>query len=596
MQQSERLRDEVYRLGMGQHKIVCPECGPSRKKKTDRTLSINVREGSAVYNCWHCGSDGIVPLRDDLPAPRTIRERPKPMSVAKQIETQDLTNDAIDYLISRGISHETAETLGFRSGTHWIKALQKEAECLLFPYKNKSETYATKLKSIEAKGFACNGSPQTFFNIENVVADQPLIICEGELDVAACFEAGETNAVSVPNGSVVKVIDGEIDPQEDSKFRFLWAAKSQIDQASKIIIATDSDGPGQAMAEEMARRIGKERCFTVVFPDGCKDANDVLMRHGDAAVREMIKEARPWPVAGLYDAFHYSSQLYELYHKGAGRGESTGYDNIDNLYTIVPGQLCVVTGHPSSGKSELVDQIMVNLAMEKGWKFAICSFENEPRFHIAKLISKYCGKPFFDGPSGRMSQVELREGEEFVQSNFSFVHQSDGSLSSMDSIITRLKAAVLRHGIRGAVIDPYNYIAKNRDISETDWVSEVLTRLRVFAAAYGVHIWFVAHPTKMMRGPDGKVPAPKGYDISGSAAWFAKADIGMTVHRPDPIASITSEIHIWKCRFAWVGKQGKTELDFDPVSSTYRKHVPDPFMRPSSKPYGYIDDDDDFTL
>ena len=57
------------------------------------------------------------------------------------------------------------------------------------------------------------------------------------------------------------------------------------------------------------------------------------------------------------------------------RGESTGYDNVDELYTMVAGQLTVVTGHPSSGKSEFIDQIMVNMAQEKDWKFAICSLK-----------------------------------------------------------------------------------------------------------------------------------------------------------------------------------------------------------------------------
>jgi len=86
----------------------------------------------------------------------------------------------------------------------------------------------------------------------------------------------------------------------------------------------------------------------------------------------------------------------------------------------------------------------------------------------------------------------------------------------------------------------------------------------------------VAHPTKMMRDADGNVPPPKGYDISGSAAWFAKADVGMTVHRPQP-ESTESEVHIWKCRFSWVGQQGKTSLFFDPVTSTYNKDRNDPF-------------------
>ena len=92
------------------------------------------------------------------------------------------------------------------------------------------------------------------------------------------------------------------------------------------------------------------------------------------------------------------------------------------------------------------------------------------------------------------------------------MHQSDGSLSTIESIIERLKVAVLRYGVRGAIIDPYNYIQKNREISETDWVSDMLTQLRSFAMAYDIHLWFVAHPTKMIRDAQGNIPAPKGYD------------------------------------------------------------------------------------
>ena len=149
-------------------------------------------------------------------------------------------------------------------------------------------------------------------------------------------------------------------------------------------------------------------------------------------------------------------------------------------------------------------------------------------------------------------------------------------MATVEGIIERLKVAVMRNGIKGAIIDPYNYIAKSRDISETDWISDMLTKLRVFAQSHGIHLWFVAHPTKMMRDQNGKIPAPKGYDISGSAAWFAKADVGLTVHRPDPNKT-ESQIHIWKCRFSWVGQQGQASLYFNPVTSTYTHELDDPF-------------------
>lgn len=573
MQIEQELRGAAYRLGQGQHKISCPSCSHTRKKKNEKTLSFRIEQDKALYHCWHCAMNGIVPMREALPKIKVQKEE-KIMAVAKKIKTSPLGESAIEFLNKRGISEETAKKAKLKFAKNWIPSEQAEVECIFFPYTNKGQEYAQKIRSISSKGFACNGAPQTFFNIDSVQRNDWLIICEGEMDALSFMEAGYESSVSVPNGAVMKVSEVRTyDSNNDNKFKFLWDAKKQIDNAGRILIATDADDAGQAMAEEIARRIGKDKVYKVHYPEGCKDANDVLLKHGKDGIDNLVTGATPWPVRGLFDAKHFFEDVDEIYEKGIGSGASTGYANVDELYSVVEGQLTVVTGHPSSGKSEFIDQLMINLSEKYRWRFAICSFENEPRIHIAKLISKYLKLPFFDGKTPRMTKEEMEGGKQFVQSNFSFLYQADGTLSSVDSIIERLKIAVLRHGIRGAVIDPYNYIQRDKgDVSETEWVSDVLTRLRVFAQAHGIHLWFVAHPTKMMRDASGDIPAPKGYDISGSAAWFAKADVGLTVHRPDPAYSPISEIHIWKCRFSWAGKQGKTELSFDNPTSTY--HLP----------------------
>jgi twinkle protein len=572
------LRNAAIKLGGGQHKINCPSCESQRKKKNQKTLSIKIEMDSIMYQCWHCQQSGVISIEDRI---QPIKKE-KAMPLAVKRDWDNLSKSAVDYLSERGISKTTAELAGLKSTTHYINAVGREVECLVFPYTNQGQNYAAKIRSLSEKGFACSGSPQSFFNIDNVDRNDWLIICEGEMDVLSFLECGYKSVVSVPNGAVMKVVDGKIDPHEDNKFQFLWNAKKQIDKADRVVIATDGDSAGQAMAEEMARRIGKDRCWKVEWPDDCKDANDVLTKHGKKKLDDLAAFCKPWPVSGLYDAEHFYEEVDEIFEKGMGKGESTGYANVDELYTVVDGQLTVVTGHPSSGKSEFIDQILVNLAESKGWKFALCSFENEPRLHIAKMASKHIRKPFFTGLTPRMTTDELKRGKEFVQAHFSFLYQADGSQSTIESIVERLKIAVLRHGIRGAVIDPYNYIAKTKgDQSETDWISDMLTQLRVFAQAHGIHLWFVAHPTKMLRGQDGKVPVPKGYDISGSAAWFAKADVGLSVHRPEPETS-GSEIHIWKCRFSWVGKQGHTELFFDRTTSTYHTGYHDEMLSPTT--------------
>lgn len=545
----------------GQHRYICPWCSSGRKKKHDTCLSVSRGYDAIFYTCHHgdCNVSGVVRLQE-------MQRSYAKLTTVKKKKTEDfddIDDRHLSWLSDRGVSVGTAHKynlIGEEIGGQAVVG---------FPYfDEKGNVVAVKKRFTNEKRFLCWQTPQSFFGIRHLNKGDDIVIVEGEMDVLAMAEAG-IKAVSVPNGASMKVSEGRIDPSEDTKFKFLWSAKEYIDAAKRIVIATDADVPGEALAEEIARRVGKERCWRVRFPEGSKDSNDVLLKEGAEALKKAVSEPTPWPVQGLYDAERFGDLVWELYEKGAGKGESTGYQSVDELYTIVPGQVTIVTGIPSSGKSEFVDQIMINLAVDKGWKFGICSFENEPRFHIAKLMSKRAGVHFFEGYHRRMNKEEALAAFNFVNEHFAFVHQDDGSLANLDSILDRLRIAILRFGIRGAIIDPYNFISRdNRDKSETEWISDMLTKVKAFAMGHGIHIWFVAHPTKMQRNSEGRIPPPGGFDISGSAAWFAKADCGLTVHREkeDPLVA---QIHIWKCRFSWVGKQGQTNLLYDLSTTRY---------------------------
>jgi twinkle protein len=83
-----------------------------------------------------------------------------------------------------------------------------------------------------------------------------------------------------------------------------------------------------------------------------------------------------------------------------------------------------------------------------------------------------------------------------------------------------------------------------------------------FVANHGVHVWFVAHPAKRYRD-NGKLPVPTLYDISGSANWANKADIGFVIHH-DPTEDATrTDIYVRNVRFKSVGKIGAVSLRWD---------------------------------
>ena len=558
----------------GSRKLLCPRCSQMRKNRKDPCLTLTIDRNGAgsVWNCHHCGWSGAVNERRDDRLPRLPRQRPPPVQPTQALA--EPSSAVLRGLASRGISEATARLYRIGSARHFIPKLNAEVDCVAFPYFRNGELVNIKYRAISQKAFAqVKDAEQIFYGLDDIVDSREVIIVEGELDKLALAEAGIRNVVSVPNGAPQRVKAGDPDP-DDAKFAFLANCAEYLDPLGRIILALDNDEPGRALKEELARRLGKERCWRVRWPDSgdapCKDANEVLLTHGADVLRECIDNAEPYPITGLHTVLDYADDTAALYRDGRKRGLSTGWRSLDENITIRPGELSVVTGVPGSGKSEFIDAMMINLANQYGWRFAVCSFENPPEEHISKLAEKYLGLPFWDGPTRRMSESDLQRAMDWIAGRFYLIRFDDES-PTIEAILDKTRAAVMRHGIRGLVIDPYNEIEHRRlaTMTETEYVSQLLGEVKRFAQHHGVHVWFVAHPGKVPRENGGSRPVPTLYDISGSANWVNKADIGIVIHRDPDKDPTLAQIHVRKVRFKSVGKIGTTALRWDCVTGRY---------------------------
>jgi twinkle protein len=545
-------------------RVVCPFCSPERRKSNIKDMTLSRKDdGAVVYHCHHCFENGSVQPR---------KEHKLSAVPSTTVINKPLAQPHYDWLNSRGISPSTADKMKLFAADKFFHKIGRVTPAIGFPYFRRGSLVATKYRSIDSKDFTQDmGGAHDFFGIDNIEAGKPIIIVEGEMDALSAIEAGLNNVVSVPSGAPMKV--AEASRQDDKRFAFINNAQEILDKAPYVILATDQDTSGQALAEELARRIGKDKCRLAKFNK--KDLNEVLLDDDptlddvpSTVIKRIIDSAEPYPVAGLCTAAQFEDRLNTLYSKGTGKGVSTGYDSVDNIYTVAPSQLTVVTGYPSSGKSNFVDQLMVNISRNSDWKFAICSFENQPEVHISRLMEIYSKKRFFDGKE-RMTEAERDEAFKWVSEHFVFIETNGDEPSSLDSILSRAATAVKSFGAKGLVIDPYNYIDMNKtSTTETEAISSMLSRVVKFCKTHDVHTWFVAHPSKINRsGVD--QPRPDGMAISGSMAWWAKTDCGITVHRGDGCV----EIAVWKCRYRWVGQQGETSLLYNKVSGTYEEHL-----------------------
>jgi len=350
---------------------------------------------------------------------------------------------------------------------------------------------------------------------------------------------------------------------------FRAGAESLLTNASQIIIAVDSDGPGQGLADELVRRIGSEKCSRVQWIDGCKDANDVLMEWGADLLREVLDAATPYPVIGLLTPDDVEQEYLQLYDHGRTHGYSTGWPTMDAYFSIILGYFSVVTAIPGSGKSEWLDDLMIHLAKLYGWRSTMFSPEGMPtEEHLSRLAEKYMDKPFLPGPHPRMSRAEAIAAKAFAQEHMTFIVPEDPDL---DQILRLAAVEVFRHGVKIVVIDPWNEVMHNRPSGqrEDEYLSNQLRKVRTFAERHLVHVFIVNHPHAIEVGKDGQYPVVKAYDLNGGAMWINKTSAMISLWRDmvDPAQPV--RVHIQKAKTRRIGRRGIVMLRYDIVTGRY---------------------------
>ena len=578
---AERLADEGVRLKsyeIGDHRTTCPKCSATRRTKPhEPCLSVTVTDDGAVFKCHHCGHAGGVHDRDErAPQPPSRRSQlDRQADRSKWPAVSPIMPWAAEYLSGRGLPLELVTWAGVGCARAYYPDRGERAS-IAFPFREPGslEIVNVKYRTVEKDFTQAKGGKQTLYLLDKADREHgdQLVICEGEIDALSCWQAGVENTVSVPNGAPQRVSDKDIDPERDRKFAYIWEAKEILAQFGKIVLAVDNDGNGRALQEELARRIGREKCWLVDWPEDCKDANDVLLKHGPERLRECVDRARPHPIQGLFTIDAFADGVRSMFFGERKPKFSTGWRSIDRLYMIREGELSIVTGWSNVGKSEYVDAMAVNLARLHNWHFAVCSFENPLDEHTIKLAEKYAGKAFWPGPTERMTQTDLDLALDWLGERFFFM-RADDEAPTIDWILERAGSAVMRYGTRGLIIDPYNEIEHRRPtgMTETEYVSQMLCKLKRFILSRGVHCWFVAHPTKPQKLKDGSAAPLSLYDIAGSANFANKADIGIVVGRREEDGKHLTDIDVKKVRFMQVGQPGKATLIYDRVTGQYRE-------------------------
>ncbi len=533
----------------GEIRVKCPQCTPTRKHKGEKDLSVNIEK--KTWLCHHCGWTGG--LGETVEAWEPVKSYTKPAFIYV-----DLPQNMLDYLFGRGITQKTIAANQITAG----KIGPKDA--VKFPYFKGGEVVNAKYRGLDKSFCQEKNAEPCLYRLDSLCDCEEIIICEGEIDALSCCEVGFLNATSVPNGAPAPSARNYT-----REFAYLESANAIFERAHKVVLAVDNDGPGKILEQELARRIGVEKCYRVQWPDGCKDANDVLTNQGRHVLKSCIEEAKPYPVDGIYTSSDIEDLILHLYDYGDNKGASTGWPLLDQFYTVKTGQMTIITGIPGSGKSAWIDALIVNLAILHNWTFAVFSPENWPIERHAQSIIEKLSRSSFSGIKGRMPRGEVEDMIRAIDGRFFFLMPPEDQMT-IEAILEKARVTIFRYGIKGLVIDPWNELDHSfGNLTETQYISVILGKIRRFARRNDIHIWIIAHPQKLMKDKEtGKYKPPTMYEISGGAHWRNKADVGVCIHRPDMNNDIT-EVYIQKVRFREVGKLGAVQFKYARDTGNY---------------------------
>ena len=542
-----------YNLPVGKAESVCPLCSHLRKPENRKKKCASLDWERGLGTCHNCNKTfqlhtyqrkGGSDIEYKRPTYDTKTHKPVQSKVLKWFE-------------SRGISKKTVEDLNISEGPEYMPQTGKEENTIKFNYMIGDQLINIKYRDARKNFKLYKGAEKIFYNINSIVGYNSCVIVEGEMDVCAIHEAGISNVISVPNGATLNT----------NNLDYLDNCIDYFADKEKVIIAVDNDAAGIALKQELIRRLGSEVCYTVDYQEH-KDANEVLMESPEK-LKSIIEKASPVPLENVTTFKDLEDELQDFVRNGFKPGFQIGINNFDSIFSTYTGQFITVTGIPSSGKSDFVDQMVIGYNIGYDWKIGFASPENAPTYlHAHKIMRKIWG--------GMPNQNDIdterwQEISNHINNNYYFI---DLEVPSLEAVLRKGAELVKRKGIKCLVIDPFNKI-RDTDANSMDvntYTLEYLTKIEQFAKRYDVLVIIVAHPTKMYKDSSGKIEEPTMYNIKGGGEWYDASYHGLLVHRD--YENKTTKVKVLKVKFQNLGENGaECFFTWEPKSGSYIPHI-----------------------
>ncbi len=528
----DRARDIIaYGLGLDKYR-------PSRNEALcpfhrEKTPSLKWDSKHYTWKCFGCGEtlDIYRYLTEfkHMSFPEAVREAAnmvggevklttyKPVTEYRKpnIETCDLSQEAIQYMASRKISLQTLNDWRVK------QKVWNGKECFVFQYfDDNNELQFVSYREIKKgglKGGCEKNTKPILWGMWHINRKKPVAIVEGQLDAMSIWEAGYKNVVSVPSGS--------------NNLSWIDHCWDWLQDIVEFIVWADNDLPGQKMANELQIRLGKYR--TKIITHKRKDANEVLFYEGKETLLEFIGNIIEQTPAGI---INMSQVDYTGVKNKVDEGIPTGFYQLDStIEDLQPEQLTVLVGRNGEGKSTVISQIICN-CIDNRIPVFLYSGEMSTQRILNWLFRQAIGdeKEYLEFVKTKyrlkadIRPAALEALKQWIADLFFTFDKSVLNIrKDTKDLFDVMSVAARRYGCKLFIIDNLmSALEETADSINADQ-SNFVQQCKDFAENYRVHVILATHPNKIK----GRGEKLEKEDISGSNNIPNKADVIISIER-----------------------------------------------------------------
>lgn len=506
--------------------------------------------------------------------------------------------EAMDYLLkTRGFSREAIETmkLGLKEKQYFRDA--GEVRALVFPYLVNGNCVFAKYRTLPGspKAFAApTGWDAPLYNGE-ILTDKlrEVIFVEGEANTVFLKSKGIHNVVGVPGANIRKA---------------MWIETiDKLGDDLKKYILYDNDKAGNKGAQEIASRIGYDKCLKIVLPyfevtvsvDQCKKCDDEgMIRHAN---KESVacehkrpgKDVNEWFQSGngsieafenlkrdavLFDVTGVSSSgnaLDEIEEDIEGKEDLaptyvTQYEDFNRLVGFENGDVLDIVAGGKVGKTTFGLNLMDHMVNHYGEDGLVVCLEMTQKRLAMKWLGIVTGfednivEPGSEAAKTKLTKLKdsiklARELQKMRKADLYFAYPQ--GIKDIEDIFKLIRDCIRRYGVKWVMFDNIQLLCdtvlRGREKHRTVILSQISKGLTKIAKDLDVKMIRIVQPKMLEKGA-----VLESRDVDGSSQIEKDCDAQVLLWRKQLGAKTQSA-------FDQEMKQGEDDVNtvaFDPIT------------------------------